>query len=136
MIAISLLVARDFSCPIVYVRQRHAAPAAAVPVPLTAVHKDDGLSGWKNDIRFARQTRGVDSIPQSSREQGFSQAKLRHRVLTAHAGHDAATRRLIELVGHSEVLFRCGLRQCTRMRLKPLIRPPLDAFKALPRPLR
>lgn len=61
----------------------------------------------------------MDSIPQSAREQGFSQAELRRCVRAAHAGHNAAARRLVERVGHSEALFRCGVLQCTRMRIKP-----------------
>lgn len=114
MIAISLLVARDFFCPVVHIRRRHAATAAAVPMPLTSVYKNSRFPTWKNDVRFARQAQDVNSIPQSTREQRFSQAKLGRGVRTAHARHDAAARCLVERVRHSEALSRCGLPKYTR----------------------
>lgn len=63
---------------------------AAMPVPETAMGKENSLVSRKNDIRLTRQGAIMQPEPETGRMQSTPQHQLRFSVLTPDARHHPA----------------------------------------------
>ena len=84
---IARTISTNFFHPERSVCLRYNKQVASVPVPEATVNKDDGLIFRKDKIWRSRQMPLVQTVPQSKREEGFTQHHLWFGVAAFDLGH-------------------------------------------------
>ena len=64
---------------------------AVVPMPEAAVHEDDGLVLWKDDVRGSGKVAGVKTEAQTRGVQVAADSDFGRGILPAHALHQGGS---------------------------------------------
>lgn len=89
MIAADIL--RPFLHPEGDVAFRHCRIGAAMPMPETATHVDEGTRACHYDVGMAKETFVADAKAPAGRKEALAHEYFRFCVLASDAAHDPAT---------------------------------------------
>lgn len=94
--------------------RHHKVPAAFVPVPEAAMHKNSGMVFRQHNIRLTGQFLFVQSVTESPAEKPAPQLHLRFGIPAAYAAHVVAAGLRAVYIGHGCLDLIAVEKQCFR----------------------